>query len=509
MVFMTLQPHILGVSLAVLGGALIAAGCGEDFEPASSGSDAAAGSSGSAGASGSGGIGAEGGAGGSGAGGGAGGSGGAGGTGATGGAGAAGGAAGSDAGVDPCLSEAPDFSKGIAVAPDGSDTSSCGAPATPCRTLKQALGNAVSAAKSIVYAAEGTYEEDNLVLPKGITVQGAWTSSSGSWSRICDDGRAAKVVIRPLIGNVTLRAENIGGSARVEALTITSRTTPAKGSESLYGIFAVGATTKLELDEVIVSVAAGGNGAHGSTGPAAAAPAASCTAGSGANGASKAGGPGATAGTFGAGGYVPKDGTAGIQGDSGSNGTSGGPGTCVDCKSPCNSCSLTGSQVCGEPGKPGCAGGGGGGGTPGKGAGSSVGIFLWGAELSSNAGSITAGDGGDGGPGGGGTIGATGSDGQAGANKTAANCFTCFIVQSNCTHLAATGTGGTPGGKGGNGGSGGPGGGGAGGHSYAIYAGNGSTPVVSGTQLAVGTAGIGGGTSAQKGADGVAKTQGP
>ena len=435
-----------------------------------------------------------------------------------------------EAGLDApsCETEQPDLERGIFVSSDGvdaADGSTCGAIGTPCATIKRALG--LAKPNSVIYLDAGTYEEDGLALTSGVTLQGGWERRvSGAWSRVCMQGRESATVIRAKSADRTLSAVELGGQARLEALTIRSKLGAAAAEQSLYGIFAVGATTQLALSDVAIEVGSAGSGKAGAAGANGGTRGRFCGAETGADGAAVgASGRGAPIGSFVAGGYVTVPGIEGGAGNDGAHGTAAPAAPCVVCPQPsatctvsctgsaCYKCEWTSSYLeCGASGKPGCAGAGGGGGKPGTGGGSSVGIFAWGATVRFDSGKVQAGRGGDGGAGGPGGAGGIGTAGSPGA-ETSAFCVTCngdTVLGSGCWSTSESVRAGAAGGTGGSGKAGGPGGGGAGGHSYAIYKGNSAiVNVAPGVQLVAGMPGGGGGAAPGRGADGAAKPIGP
>ena len=311
---------------------------------------------------------------------------------------------------------------------DGADGSTCGAIGAPCATIKKAL--AIAKAGSIVYVDAGTYEEDGLALVAGVTLQGGWERRvGGAWTRVCTPERKGAAVIRAKSADRTLSAVDLGGMATLDTLTIRSKLAAAAVGQSLYGIFAVGATTEVALRDVAIDVANAGAGRAGQAGLDGGYAARICQASTGANGAALgASGTGARAGSFAVSGYFSLPGIEGGAGGDGANGTAAPAPPCVACKQSgavcqrscsgpaCYLCAWTSSYLeCGKPGIPGCGGGGGAaGGKPGTGGGSSVGVLVWDATFGLDSGSIHSGRGGDGGAGGPGGQGALGRLGAAG-----------------------------------------------------------------------------------------------
>jgi hypothetical protein len=417
-------------------------------------------------------------------------------------------------GAIPSCATPPDDAAGVFVAPGGSDFLEggvCGlSRSTPCRTIGAGLSSASTASgRSIVYVAAGTYTE-KVTLVNGVTVEGGWHvggEAGTDWTYDCVSPAALVTVQAPSGSNATVVTSS--GAATLTTVTVLSKAAAAPG-QSLYGIMATGASTRLTLDDVIVNVAGGGDGATGSAGSVGSHAPATCSAGDGAS-ATTAGpaGGGGSAGTFTATGFVPGAGATAGAGGAGDNGAAGLPGAAVSYGG-CTGglpggppCMATAASCLGGTGKPGCGGGGGAGGGGGGGGGSSVALYVFGAQVTVNAGSLTASNGGRGGPGGGAGAGATGS---AGATGTATMCTIAVCgapIPNICqgaapgSPLTVTASGGGAGGTGGNGSAGGPGGGGAGGDSFAaVTAGAGSIAFNGAPALAFGSAGTGSGAGA-------------
>jgi hypothetical protein len=372
-----------------------------------------------------------------------------------------------------------------------------------------------------VLVAAGLYEEDGLVLPAGVTVQGAWSEIGGVWKRLCDETRAGAVVVRPLRENITLRATDTAQPSRIEALTLTSRATAAAPSESLYGLMARGSSTVVELDEVAVRVADGGRGRDGAPGTAGATAAATggCSAGNGRTGEGGAAGqPGA--GTFAYAGYTATHGTDGMDGVAGGHGVQHANNcntTCVAHSSEFGACiwrdfgggplcvprgypNFSTYTTCAEAGTPGCGGGAGTKGAGGGSGGASIGIYAWGAQVRVVRSEVRTGAGGDGGSGG---RGGDGSRGSAGSLGGVAVCNRCAFGEPVCSPRGIDfDVVGPAGGAGGNGGAGGSGGGGAGGPSHTIVEGGGAKVEASADSRLVAGPGGGGGAGGRAGAPG-------
>jgi hypothetical protein len=422
---------------------------------------------------------------------------------------------GSDAGDSGCLAEQVDPTQLFVVA--GGSGAAC-TMAAPCGTIQQALDLAPTVAKTIVYVGASTQPYvEALTLASAVTIEGGWSVVAGTWAQTCSSG--AVVVQAPPTSNTTLLADDIGGTATLRTLTLKSKAAAdVQPGESIYGVSAksVNQTTAVLLDGVEVSVVAGGPGATGSAGAQGAMGSGTCTiVGDGGNGSPGDPGTGGTVGTFGASGFTPgSSGTTGATGGAANDGTAGGQGSsnpnCADSCSPpppaaCGACAIgsyaTATADPGYPGYPGCPGAPGGGGGPGYGGGASVAIYSWGATVTVQNGSLTAGDGGQGGNGG---IGGSGGTGIQGAAGQASACATTCVCENGWEGTAcytdgivpiSGGNGGAPGGTGG---LGGQGGGGAGGWSCTTFAhGTGANGVAgtvtqSGASMVHGTAGAAG-----------------
>ena len=373
-----------------------------------------------------------------------------------------------DCGPPPAADDGPIY----VVATGGADVSTCGSHASPCATIGFALGQAKRASKTIVRVGPGTYREAITLVP-GVTIEGGYfAEKSGdgyTWIPNClpkpkpsDDVQIAPDVATPVI------AADLGGTAALSTLTIHQSASPAPG-ESVYGIVATGASTHLELVDVMVAPANGADGTAGAPGdPGAAATDGGCPMGSGADG-NEAGAPGegADGGTIDGTGYHGAAGANGGIGLGGANGDAGAAGTCVTC-SACNATCNTGPTQCGRAGSPGCGGGGGKGGYGGGGGGSSIALLAWGgATVKATGGSLRAGAGGAGGAGGTGGSGAPGTTGPSGSASDGCN-VTCVVALGCSNFQTGKGGAGSPGGAGA---AGGTGGGGAGGWSFAIVSG--------------------------------------
>jgi hypothetical protein len=406
-------------------------------------------------------------------------------------------AGGGDAGAACTRELASEVSAIFVSSAAGSTAGDCGSARKPCSTIAQGLTRARSTSRGLVFVDTGTYAEPVVLVP-GVTIRGGWDNVDGTWTRQCKAARSASAVIESPT-NIGVLAE-YDGTAGLETLTVRSKQIALAG-ESLYGVFARGAKTRLALNEVVLVVAKGGDGANGPAASAAPKATGTCAAADGAAGTpAGAVGPGGTAGRYDQTGYLRSDGQQGGAGTPGRAGALASDPECLDCYDRC-SCrqsvctpELPAGQSCGARGASGCGGAAGVGGGGGQGGGASIALFAWQAMVSINAGRFEAGAGGNGGPGGDPGAGGEGADGQPGTIGP-----DCYI--SNCP-ARGSGTG-TTGGNGGRGSSGGRGGAGAGGHSYAVVQGGGAiVSVASSTELDHGE----GGKSAGNGATGQAGT---
>jgi hypothetical protein len=422
-----------------------------------------------------------------------------------------------------CDARTADDKSGIFVAQTGSDVSSCGTRANPCKTLTYSISLAKSmSGKTALYVAgaqmtdagameggsPGVYQE-SIIVDAPLTIEGGWSDIGGKWTPICDSTTSTAVTIQGTT-NTTVTA-SFAGTATLRDIRVTSKPAANPG-ESLYGIFVLGATTKVTLDQVVVNIAAGGAGTDGMDGMAGAnANDGGCAPGSGANGGAGAAGTGGGAGTFTSNGFIATNGGTGTNGGAGQNGTVGGMGQCQNCDifagSCPNSCGFGTKMTCGQTGLSGCGGGSGGAGTFGTGGGASLALFIWDAQVTVFGGSFTTSSGGKGGNGGNGADGGTATNGAAGSQTFCATGLsnpTCFMNSCTGTLVSSINlTGGTAGGNGGVGGVGGHGGGGGGGWSYAIVAGgDGGVALNGGPMLMHGTGGPGGVTAGANGVSG-------
>ncbi|MET0391472.1 MAG: hypothetical protein ABW321_36190 [Polyangiales bacterium] len=459
--------------------------------------------------------------------------------------------------IDPnCTPDPAPEDLGIFVSPPpvGSMQDNCGSAREPCGTIALGIERAQETNRELVFLDAREYSE-TVQLAAGITLQGGWDNISGTWTRHCGSTPETKTVLHAT-SEAAVWAE-YEGRAVLDTLSIESLPTADVG-QTLYGVFARGASTELALHRVRIHAAPGGTGAPGAVGVTAPAPTEGCAAGSG-EAASGVGAPGghAAVGSFAATGYVPGLGAVGEQGPSGQNAVLAEV-TCRPCVTS-GSCArgadgvcggtLSGGESCPTAGAPGCGGPGGSGGSGGGGGGSSIALFAWEARVTLEASVLTSSAGGGGGLGGEGAVGAAGGLGGAGAPGI--DCSICLAglrgpiitpiptpipVEPAFSAQAAAAGPSTPrieaepfplpnepitpwkpilscieaqraaavsGRSGGAGAAGGRGGDGSGGHSYAIYRGAGATVEVKASDLTHGEAG----TSAN-GAAGLAATIG-
>ena len=406
--------------------------------------------------------------------------------------------AGFDTGVDPaaCAARKVNEASAVFVNINGTDSAQCGSAAEPCQTVQTGINQAKTLSKTIVYIARGTYKE-SVNLAAGLTLEGGWDTLAGKWIPACDNNDiiAAAKLQMPDASNTVVTAD-FTGTGTLRYLSILGKAAKPAAGESVYGVFAKGAS--LAFESISVSVGPAGTGADGNVGSTGGTGATKCATGAG--GAGNAGGQGGAAqpGTFGPTGYVPGDGNTGL-----SNGTNGANGTCA-ATCPGNEVTICMPNVaaCGaSEGCPtplaGCGGTPGGGGGGGLGGGSSIAVFGWDATFSVNGGAFLGGNAGAGGAGGGGGPGGTGGAGTT-QQVLCASCINGNQCATVGNQTIATG------GQGGKGGNGGQGGGGAGGSSYGIYAGGtaGKITVVNAPLYQNGTAGGGGAPNGPAGAAG-------
>lgn len=387
----------------------------------------------------------------------------------------------------------------------GNDNQTCGSPSSPCATVSYALSEASMRGKTKLFVGPGTYVE-SIALFGGLTIEGAWDVEGAAWSPDCTLTAANLTSIEaPADASVTITADNLGGSATLRWLTVLSKEPAAVlPGESIYGISARGASTVLTLDTVVATVTSGGNGSAGEPGSAGApAGTTGCSPADGGAGLAGELGTPSDGGTFTSAGWVAGPGGVGGAGRTGSPGTLGEDGGCQT-KCSCLPGNCGGFYTaCAQAGQSGCGGEGGAGGHGGAGGGSSIALYVWGAEVTCVDAFLTAASGGNGGAGGVGGEGGAGSQGAPGAELTCAP--QCGVNGSGCVDVGGvspTAEGGAAGGRGGPGGAGGVGGGGAGGWACAYYVGAAGAVTATATSLQVGEAGAGGGPG---GVTGIAK----
>jgi len=405
---------------------------------------------------------------------------------------------------EPCPLRGVDFADAIVVAPGGVDSASCGELDAPCQSLATALARTTVTGRSRIYLEEGEHAGP-LELRAGLRVEGGFVRDGGTLEPRCDVGAADLATIRAAKDvDTTVTATDLGGTARLAYLTVTSRTAPASAGESLYGIRAVGATTELVLDEVKVATGDAGDGVSGGAAADGLDGVGTCPNGNGTGGGSAADGSHGS-GQYSASGYAAGDGQRGDDGIDGSNGTQGSdPGTasCSDITPNGGQCSCGTVAVPIPRGQGGCAGEGGEGGALGTGGGSSVALFVWAATVTTNGGALTSGDGGDGGSGAPGGAGGEGASGSRPVLQCTQDCEdsecpapsggSCSSSLTNCLVFDPLTIVGSMGGRGGDGENGGMGGSGAGGDSYAAYVGGAGTLTTNFTATTFGAAGSGG-----------------
>lgn len=379
--------------------------------------------------------------------------------------------------MEACLARVPDEAAGLFVSSTtGSDTLSCGSRNSPCKTISKGMERA-SGLKSVIYLERGTYSEQ-VVMTAGMRLEGGWATGGSGWIPDCNVD-ATKIVVTE--SDTAVSVKDLNGAASLAFVSVENQTIAEPG-QSLYGVFARGASTKLTLEAVGVFVADAGAGANGNAGawghPGGAIDPAGCSPGNA--------GPGTPAkfdwtyprpGEFSSSGYSPANGRDGNDGTSGENGTK--PTLLATCVRGCTklvsstSCPAA-PDSCGTEGKAGCGGEAGKGGGAGMGGGSSIALYVWDATVSVSGSSLQASNAGRGGTGGPGGRGGDGGFGVSGLVPTSA-CTKCTFVSgtgggfyTGVTEIGR-GTAGGPGGVGGPGTDGSPGTNGSGGFSYAVY----------------------------------------
>ncbi|MBI1797464.1 MAG: carboxypeptidase regulatory-like domain-containing protein [Candidatus Eisenbacteria bacterium] len=400
----------------------------------------------------------------------------------------------------------------------------------PIPTIAAGLAAAISAGKSFVLVAGGTYNE-SFIFPANVSIVGGYDGST--WAQV---GALTQVNV----GTNPVTANSVSFTGTIRNLTFVASDNPNGSSIAVQANGGSGlvfdACTFKSGAGADGSIVTNGNGFPGNPGgKGAVGQPSTCLTGSGAGGAggtsgnSCNGGAGGTGGASGgssgsagaaglcgggaggsggSGNPSPIDGANGAVGASGANGLNGVPGSALG--------SIVGSSWApatssgGAPGTPASGGGGGGGG----------------------GGGVNAGDGSGGGGGGGGGGGSPGSGGQAGIGGNAS--FAVYLFSSsptftNCTFHTGNGGAGSAGSNGGNGGnggggalggaiclsplvgaggnggaggrggSGGGGAGGAGGPSFGVFRAGTSNPTISGATFVIGSGGAGGAGGSSQG----------
>ncbi|MHB1138201.1 MAG: PKD domain-containing protein, partial [Microthrixaceae bacterium] len=359
----------------------------------------------------------------------------------------------------------------------GGNTSTCGTASEPCASIDQGQSRAIATARSSVYVAGGTYGK--FTVQPGLEIRGGYGQN---WQRgVLASGNAVANVTASFDatvgGPVAVLASGITTATRVADLRVTGANAPA--GQASYGIVVRSSTNALVLDSLTIIGGTGGNGSQGAAGSSGS----TGTAGNGNNGGNGFE-PGGICNTSSAGG-------GGAGGSGANSGGGGGKGGVVD-----GSCGWTGfcSNCDAQPGQTGATGGGSGGGAGGGGGTAGQDGLPWICTWSE--GSPTHGN--NGAPGAPGASGAPGAGGPAGANGG----------------TGGLGSHGAAGGGGGGGGAndcnqddaGAGGGGGGGGGARAAVAGSGGTagrasialriegssPVLTGLSITLGTGGAGG-----------------
>jgi hypothetical protein len=396
-----------------------------------------------------------------------------------------------------------DTVNGAFVSKQGNDANSCGVGA-PCATI----GRALLVGKTIVYVDQGTYTEQ-VNLEATAAIHGGWTYSGGSSWTNCNGTNSTTIIAAPAGAQSGMAVvTGTSGTWTLDSLTIQNENT-AGTAQSLYGVFVSGGS--LSMNNVVVSVAAGGPGAavtgSGTQGSGGAA-AGTCASGSGGAGPA---GPSGTAGTgsYTTGGYQPGNGGTGQTGSSGQAGTaapaapceappSGFQGPCSPhCANPPSclvyTCNCINGSSCPTAGGNGCGGGGGGGGPGGNGGGSSLGVFVAAGTVTFSSCGITVGAGGTGSdaPVSGGGPGGAATSGYGGGAGPTVNYACSGATKSSCSGCATyNAPAGGAGGGGGAGGNGGAGGGGAGGDSLCFATASGASAPNGSVTCTPGTAGV-------------------
>lgn len=303
----------------------------------------------------------------------------------------------------------------------GESTDDCGSRNHPCASVNRGIERAELSDFPYVYLNKGTYAEQ-VELRADVKLVGGWNKIGDDWWSYCGDN-PEKLATIDTPTHIGVSAE-YDGEAALEVLSVLTKATAEPG-ETLYGVFARGAGTSLQLRRVRVEAAKGGDGGATAAGAAPEKPAMTCAVGSELP-ARPAGEPGqvAAAGSFDAEGYRPASGQPGQPGSPGDNAQERTQG-CSDCveagscaRNAASVCAgtITGQQSCPTPGAPGCAGLPGRGGDGGQSGGGSIALFAWGARVEIADSLLIAGDGGAGALGAEGTPGGSGGDGGLGTD---------------------------------------------------------------------------------------------
>jgi hypothetical protein len=153
----------------------------------------------------------------------------------------------------------------IFVSTAGTATTGC-SETLPCASIQAGIAAAAAQGKTTVYVDQGVYPEQ-LTLSAGIAIRGARSRTDG-WAPICGDARLTATKVHPPTGvDRAVIAQDLGGAASLEALDVQYATVAQPG-QSMYGVFATGATTTLSLVDVTMVVPAGGAGTNGAAGTA-------------------------------------------------------------------------------------------------------------------------------------------------------------------------------------------------------------------------------------------------
>ena len=144
----------------------------------------------------------------------------------------------------------------------GADAGACGTKINPCTSIQVAIDAAAKAGKQYVYIAQRHVQRRQHRARQGRRAERR--VEHADWTRGCPIDAGA-TTIRNITGNKVISATDLGGAAAVDSVTLKSKVQSAVtgDGESLYGVFAKGATTSLVLANVKVELANGGRGANG------------------------------------------------------------------------------------------------------------------------------------------------------------------------------------------------------------------------------------------------------